>query len=147
MVAQVSTVLARKGAEVATIATDATLTTAAITLSQHDVGALVVSEDGTSVVGILSERDIVREIARSGANHWSRRPVGDVMSEAVTVCTPDSPLDELMALMTRQRIRHIPVVDANQRLCGIVSIGDIVKNRLDELEVQAQTLERYVTGS
>jgi CBS domain-containing protein len=125
--AKVSMILARKGTQVATIGPDATLTTAAIPIAEHNVGALVVSDDGTSVQGILSERDIVREIARSGVTHWSRRPVSDVMTREVTVCSPSSTLDELMGLMTRQRIRHIPVVDERQQLAGIVSIGDIVK--------------------
>lgn len=146
MPARVSTVLARKGTVVATIAPDAPLTSAALKLAEYDVGALVVSEDGTTVDGILSERDLVREIARSGLVHWARRPVRDVMTRDVSTCQPDHTLEDLMSMMTNQRIRHVPVL-ADGKLSGIVSIGDIVKTRLDELEVQAKALEQYVSGA
>jgi len=146
MSTRVSTILTRKGSDVATIGTAAPLTTAAQQLAEHNVGALVVSEDQVSVIGILSERDLVREIARSGLVHWARRPVRDVMTTDVMTCAPEDTIDGLMSLMTNQRIRHVPVL-ADGKLSGMISIGDIVKMRLDELEVQAQALEQYVAGA
>jgi CBS domain-containing protein len=141
---KVSIILERKGPEVVTIRPDAMLLAAADALHKHRIGALVVSADGKTPEGMVSERDLVRELARLGTGAV-KRSVGEIMSTTVTTCAPDTTIDSLMALMTEQRIRHIPVL-ADGALCGIVSIGDIVKNRLDELEVEKQSLEEYVTG-
>jgi CBS domain-containing protein len=142
---RVATILKRKGDEVFSIAPDATLAAAAAALADHNVGALVVSTDGQTIDGILSERDIVRRLAGAGPDALER-PVADVMSTEITICGLDTTIDELMATMTARRIRHIPVV-VDGGLAGLVSIGDVVKFRLDELEVQATTLQQYVTGS
>lgn len=142
---RVSVILARKGSTVATIPPHATLAEAASALAEHDVGALVVSSDGTGMQGILSERDLVRHVARGGTRSL-RAPVAEVATTDVTTCGLETTIDELMAMMTERRIRHVPVV-ADGALAGIVSIGDVVKSRLDELELQAQTLQDYVTGS
>ncbi len=141
----VSCILNSKGREVATIRSDASLAAAADKLAHHNVGALVVSPDGRAVEGILSERDLVRRLARLGAE-CLQGTVAEVMISDVTTCTPDDTCDDLMKTMTQGRFRHMPVLE-NGQLAGIISIGDVVKSRLDELEVQAQTLEQYVTNS
>lgn len=138
-------VLSSKGGDVVTVAPDARVTDAVRLLARHGVGALVVSGDGERVDGILSERDIVRYLARSGAASLTLQ-VAEVMTADVFTCGPDTTVDELMALMTGRRIRHVPVV-SDGRLVGIVSIGDVVKVRMDELEIEAETLQDYVTGS
>lgn len=140
---KVSTILERKGADVVTIHPDAMLLAATDALHKHGIGALVVSADGQTPDGMISERDIVRELARLGTGAV-KRSVAEVMTSTLTTCAPDTTIDELMGLMTEQRIRHVPVM-ADGRMCGIVSIGDVVKLRLDELEVEKQSLERYVT--
>lgn len=142
---KVSCILNAKGREVATIAPDASIAVAADMLAQHNVGALVVSSDGRQVQGIVSERDLVRRLAGLGAA-CLEGTVAELMISDVTTCTPESTCDELMTWMTQGRFRHMPVlVDGD--LAGIISIGDVVKARLDELEVQAEALEQYVIGS
>ena len=141
---QVSVILERKGNGVVTIRPDAMLLAAVDALDEHSIGALVVSSDGHTPEGILSERDVVRELARLGTGAV-KRSVAEVMSSSVTTCAPDTTIDALMSMMTEHRIRHVPVLDGGA-LAGIVSIGDIVKSRLDELEVEASTLQEYVTG-
>jgi CBS domain-containing protein len=101
----------------------------------------VVSQDG--LVGIVSERDVVRKLHELGPGLLTR-PVSDIMTTFVATCTPDDSVDHLSALMTEKRVRHVPVV-VNGRLCGIVSIGDVVKTRMEELETQQQQLEAYIT--
>lgn len=145
MALKISAILERKGRSVVTIAPDAMLLAAANTLSEHNIGALVVSADGTAVDGIISERDLVRELARLGTGAV-KRTVADVMSRDITTCTPDATLDDLMSTMTERRIRHVPILE-DDALVGIVSIGDVVKARLDTLEVEKESLEQYVTGS
>lgn len=145
MTVRVAVILARKGDDVATIRPGATVAEAARTLAEHDVGALVVSSDGRTVEGIVSERDIVRRLAESGAT-TVRVSVADVMTADVTTCGSDATVDELVATMTNRRVRHVPVVDQGG-LAGIVSIGDVVKSRMDDLETQTETLSEYVTGS
>lgn len=145
MSARVSTILERKGAEVATIAPDATLLDAAEAMTAANVGSLVVTTGERPVAGIVSERDVVRDLARHGAAPLDRSVSGAMTVDVVT-CGPATTTDQLMATMTERRIRHVPVV-ADGALVGIVSIGDVVKSRLDELELQARSLEQYVTGS
>lgn len=139
-----SAIIARKGAHVHTVRPDATLSDAVRLLTEHDVGALVVSSDDRSVDGIISERDIVRAIGPEGPDGLRQR-VGDVMQSRVVTCRPETSVDELMAMMTDGRFRHVPVL-SDGALAGIVSIGDVVRTRLDELEVQANALQSYVTG-
>ncbi len=144
MAVAVSMILERKGSDVFTITPDAMLLAAVDALAERGVGALVVTSDGSAVEEIISERDIVRELARLGTGAV-KRTVGEVMSSDVTTCTPSTTCNELMGIMTRQRIRHVPVL-GDDGLCGIVSIGDVIKVRLDELEVATHSLEEYVTG-
>lgn len=145
-------ILHRKGADVLTVTADETVSAAIAVLREHNVGALVVAgprdetEDegaGPTVVGILSERDVVRELAAQGSSILGR-PVRDLMSTEVTTCSPRATVDELMRVMTERRIRHIPVV-TDGRLTGLVSIGDIVKTRIDELETETETLHDYLS--
>jgi CBS domain-containing protein len=141
----VETILRNKGRRVATIRADAMVTDAVERLRQHGIGALVVSNDGTDVVGMLSERDIVFALARFGADFLDF-PVADIMTRSVVTCAPEDSVAELMAEMTNRRIRHLPVV-RNARLCGIVSIGDLVKSRLDEIEYEASSLRSFIAGA
>ena len=141
----VETILRNKGSWVATIRPDATIAEAVETLNRERIGAIVVSEDGESVDGILSERDIVIALADSGAELLSRG-IDEIMTRQVVTCGPDDTVEALMAEMTNRRIRHFPVV-AGGRLCGIVSIGDLVKNRLDEVEFEANSLRSFIASA
>ncbi|HAS11141.1 MAG TPA: histidine kinase [Acidimicrobiaceae bacterium] len=137
----VDQILEAKGRAVATVTPDATVAEAVAELATHNVGALVVSSDGRSVEGILSERDIVRGLSE-GAEVLQRR-VRDLMATDVSTCTGRSGVEELMTTMTTGRFRHLPVV-ADGELCGIISIGDVVKARIDELATEAQQLVGYI---
>jgi CBS domain-containing protein len=128
---------------VATIDSTATLAEAAAELRLRGVGALVVSRDGRTIEGIISERDIVRRLAERG-DHALRELVGTVMTAQVRTCAPTDTSEDLMRVMTDHRTRHLPVV-VDGALSGIVSIGDIVKARLTELEQEARTLHDYIT--
>jgi CBS domain-containing protein len=136
--------LQRKGAEVVTTTADAPLTGALSTLADHNIGAIVVADGQGAVVGIISERDLVRALAAQGPAALDGT-VGDLMTATVTTCGPRATVDELMALMTERRIRHVPVVDGGT-LAGIVSIGDVVKTRIGELETETETLHDYLSG-
>jgi CBS domain-containing protein len=139
----ISAILDRKGRDVATVTADTSVTEVLALLDRHGIGALVVV-DGDEVVGVVSERDIVRQLVSTDPIGHLR--VGEVMMAPALTCTSSATVDDLMATMTEQRIRHLPVVD-DGRLVGIVSIGDVVKWRIDELRTQTEQLEGYVTGS
>ena len=141
----VETILRNKGSWVATIRPEATIAEAVDMLRHERIGAIVVSEDGESVDGILSERDIVIALADFGTD-LLLRCVDDIMTRDVVTCEPDDTVGELMAEMTSRRIRHFPVV-TDGRLCGIVSIGDLVKNRIDEVEFEANSLRSFIAGA
>lgn len=132
-----------KGTAVATIRADATLAEATASLRDHGVGALVVSGDGRELSGILSERDVVRAMAAHGGSTLGRE-VASAMSSNVVTCRPADTCDELMAMMTERRIRHLPVVDDAGHLAGIISIGDVVKARLGQLELENNQLHEYI---
>jgi CBS domain-containing protein len=143
---RVSDILESKGRDVETIRPDAKVLMAVHRLRMQNVGALVVSRDGERVEGVLSERDVVRGLARHGADLLDMSVVA-VMSRPVPVCAPDDLLTSVMAQMTRTRNRHIPVVE-DGRLCGILSVGDVVKNRLEEMELETSVLrDAYLTRS
>ncbi|MGD9959487.1 CBS domain-containing protein [Nocardioides sp.] len=127
--------------EVVTIAPDATVRDLVATLAQHNVGALIVSVDGESVDGIVSERDVVRRLNDGVAVLDAR--VDTIMTASVETCEGDQDLDELMKQMTDHRIRHVPVV-ADGKLTGIISIGDVVKSRISELEFERDQLDQYL---
>jgi CBS domain-containing protein len=135
-------IIARKGSAVFTIAPGATLAEAVRVLREQHIGALVVSADGLRIDGILSERDVVRRLAADGADALDMT-VARAMSNPVVTCDLPDELGELMSVMTDKRVRHLPVVHAG-RLCGLVSIGDVVKHRLVELEVENQALFDYI---
>ena len=132
------------GAHVVTIRAEATLAELIEELTKHNFGALVVSDDGQQVAGIVSERDVVRKL-REGPGALDI-PVSDVMTTDVHVCEPQDSLDDLMRQMTNARVRHIPVV-IDGKLAGLVSIGDAVKARIAELEFERDQLNQYVAGS
>ncbi len=136
-------VLQSKGSEVETIAPDATVTELVAKLAEFNIGALVVSEDGRSVSGIVSERDVVRHLAANGAEAMGQ-PISSIMTATVTCAPPSATTADLMSLMTDSRVRHIPVLDEDQLMLGIVSIGDVVKSRLGELEDERNALVEYV---
>lgn len=140
----VSTLLQRKGADVATITPDARVADLLAQLARLGIGALVVSNDGAHIEGIVSERDVVRAMVTYRGD-LSQEPVSTIMSTDVHTCAPDEDVDRLMAIMTERRIRHVPVIDGG-RLAGIVSIGDVVKSRIDELERHRRDLEEYITA-
>ncbi len=140
---RVSGILASKGSSVSTIATSARLRDAAAELRLRGIGALVVSDDGRSVQGIVSERDVVVRLAERGALALDE-PVRDVMSAEVRTCAPGDDAEELMRIMTEHRVRHLPVV-VDGVLSGIVSIGDVVKWRVTELEDETRHLHDYIT--
>lgn len=132
------------GTDVVTIRAEATLAELIETLTEHNFGALVVSDDGRRVDGIVSERDVVRRL-RQGADALDAL-VSEVMTTDVHVCEPQDSLDDLMRQMTNARVRHIPVV-IDGELAGLVSIGDAVKARISELEFERDQLNQYVAGS
>jgi CBS domain-containing protein len=139
---QIDRILRTKGPAVATVSPSATIGDAARDLARHGVGALVVSSDGERIEGILSERDIARGVGLHGADVLTRR-VDELMTRDVATCSMRDTVDDLAEIMTTRRVRHLPVVH-DGRLAGIVSIGDVVKNRLDELQIEAQTLHEYI---
>lgn len=140
---RVSDVLRSKGDVVATVPPETTVRDVVAGLREHGVGAFVVSADGRTIDGIVSERDVVRRLATDGAEVLDQ-PVDAIMTRDVHTCSPAQPLDELNALMTNTRIRHLPVV-TDGVLGGIVSIGDVVKARMHALEEDAQRLTDYIT--
>jgi CBS domain-containing protein len=138
-------VLQSKGSTaVETIAPDATVRDVVTRLAELNIGALVVSEDGRTPLGIVSERDVVRHLP-SGDDALDAQ-VSAIMTPDIQVCDLDDSLESLMATMTEHRIRHVPVV-RDGKLAGIVSIGDAVKQRMSQLEFERDQLDRYVTGS
>lgn len=138
----VKLILKNKGTSVETIRPDATVADVVDRLKTRRIGVLVVSENGTSVDGIVSERDVVNGLAEYGASLLDQT-VADLMTEDVKTCTSEDSVTAVMGLMTDRRIRHVPVVDGDA-LVGIVSIGDAVKNRLQELENEASQLREYI---
>jgi CBS domain-containing protein len=141
---RISMLLATKGSDVATVRGDATVGEAVAGLRRHQVGALVVSEDGITIDGIVSERDVVRKLDELG-EEVVHELVSSIMSAMVTTCSPEDDTESLMRTMTERRIRHVPVV-ADGRLSGIVSIGDVVKTRMEELEKNRTELLEYITA-
>jgi CBS domain-containing protein len=142
---RISEVLRGKGTQVITITPDSKVRQLLAVLAEHRIGAVVVSRNGTSVDGIVSERDIVRAFAQRGAAVMSE-PVTNIYTADVHTVAPDTSLDDLMRIMTERRIRHMPVV-VDDTLRGIISIGDVVKNRIDELETERAALTEYITSA
>lgn len=140
---KVAAILKAKGASVATTPPDETVSTIVWELRSKNIGALVISEDGITVLGLIAERDIIHGLAEHGARLLGLR-ASQLMTQPVLTCAREDSVTTVMALMTRHRVRHIPVVE-DGKLCGIVSIGDVVKHRLDELEMEANIIrEAYI---
>jgi CBS domain-containing protein len=142
---RIQDVLRVKGEQVFSISPDATVTELLASLAERNVGALVVCADDDSVAGIVSERDVVRRLNDRGTAVL-QAPVSSIMTTTVTTCTEQDAVEELMRLMTDRRIRHVPVV-RDGRLVGVISIGDVVKHRIGELEHERQNLIGYIAGN
>jgi CBS domain-containing protein len=142
---RISDVLRVKGTQVVTVTPDTRVRRLLAVLAEHGIGAVVVSHDGAAVDGIASERDIVRALALRGAAVMSE-PVTAIYTAEVHTVTPQTPIEEVTRMMTERRVRHAPVV-GDGGLQGIVSIGDVVKIRIGELETERTALTDYITGS
>jgi CBS domain-containing protein len=141
---KVSHLLETKGSEVSTISQERTVKDAVALLKERGIGALVVTGASPPLVGMFSERDVVRALATSGEKALDQK-VAELMSRDVVTCTLATDLNELMTTMTERRFRHVPVVE-DDRLLGLISIGDVVKARLEELEHDKRDLLDYVSG-
>lgn len=140
----VKAILDEKGRKVVTVRPDATLQDAARMLHENRIGALVVLGLNEQIKGILSERDIINAVAKGGAEALGKT-VSTVMTSNVHRCAEDTTIDALMSLMSEKRCRHIPV-EVNGKLAGMVSIGDVVKSRIREIEFEAQEIKAYIAG-
>jgi len=138
----VSAILKGKGSAVITAEPTENLLAISNLIAKHRIGAVIISEPGGTLLGILSERDIVNAVAASGARALDK-PASEVMTRNLLTCEPGNSVDELMTIMTRSRVRHLPVVEQG-RLVGIVSIGDVVKCKLDEASAEVGLLRDYV---
>jgi CBS domain-containing protein len=139
---RIADVLSNKGAAVATISPEATVSQLLAGLHEMNIGAMVVV-GAQGLAGIVSERDVVRKLHERGSSLLAQ-PVSEIMTTVVATCTPRDTVDHLSVLMTQNRVRHVPVLDGG-RLAGIVSIGDVVKTRMEELEAEQQQLQAYIT--
>jgi CBS domain-containing protein len=143
---KVSVILQKKGSsEVATIAPHSAVSDAVRDLSSRRIGALVVSPDGSRIEGIVSERDIVRRLGEEGPGVLSR-PVSDIMTGMVETCTSDDTAYDLLGRMTHGRFRHMPVVGPDGRMTAILSIGDVVKARLEEIEAENAAMAEMLSS-
>ena len=142
---QVSQILKTKGNAVTSVPPEMTLAEVIDTLARGRIGAVLVMKGGSEVAGILSERDVVRGLAEHGARLLDMR-ASELMTKSVVTCAPDNTVEEIMQEMTNRRTRHIPVLEGG-RLRGIISIGDVVKNRLEELSAESDMLRNYIVGA
>lgn len=140
----VAAMLGAKGREVVTTTAAVTIAEAAAALAQHKIGALVVVGEGQRIVGIVSERDIVRAVAKSGGEVLGERLDG-IMTRSVVTCRESETVNDVMGRMTLGRFRHLPVVE-DGKLAGIISIGDVVKGRIEEVEREAEELRNYIAA-
>ena len=139
----VAAVIKRKGSDVVTIAADQTIAEAVNVLVERRIGALLVMDGNDAVDGIISERDIVGALSRGGADVLTRK-VSDVMTRKVRSCSCHDTIAEVMNVMTQERSRHLPVID-DGKVVGMISIGDVVKQRLNDAELEVESLRGYVT--
>ena len=140
----VKTILDQKGRDVFKVRPDITVAEAGIELSKHKIGAIVVVDSGDKICGILSERDIVRAIAENGPSVLDN-PVSSVMTSQVKVCSENHSINELMEMMTKGRFRHLPV-EVDGKIGGIVSIGDVVRMKIEQVEREAEEIKAYITS-
>ncbi len=141
---RIAEILRSKGSHVTTVTPATTVSVLLAILAEHEIGAVVVSPDGARILGIVSERDVVRHLHRHGPGLLDAA-VATIMTTEVRVCAPQDQVDGLRRVMTEHRVRHLPVVSQG-RLVGIVSIGDVVKSALSELSTERSTLVAYVQG-
>ncbi len=141
---QVQTILNAKGTDVTTVSPDSSVRALATLLRENRIGAVVVSGNGSSIEGIVSERDIVRQLTDFGPKFLSVK-VREIMTKDVVTCSPTDTVDNCMEFMTGRRIRHLPVA-VDGKLTGLVSIGDIVKAKMDEIRVEAKSLKQYIAS-
>ena len=143
---QVRHILHGKGREVVAITTSATIADAARLLTDKRIGALVIKDGSGALTGIISERDLVHAIAKGGAAALTE-PVGTHMTPDPETCIETDTVETVMEVMTQGRFRHVPVLDGNMRLCGMISIGDVVKNRIAETVSEAAALRDYISAA
>ena len=141
---RIAEILHQKGSSVATLKSESTMSEAISVLVDMRIGALPVSDDGRALVGIISERDVVRALAE-GRDNLSGLPVSDLMTRTVYTCSPEATLSEVMTLMNERRIRHVPVLE-DEALVGILSMRDLVDARLREAEVERQQMADYIAN-
>lgn len=139
-------ILQDKGRDIVAIASTATICDAAKLLTEKKIGALIVRDRSGKLVGIISERDLVRAMARGGADCFTD-PVNAHMTPAPETCVESDTVESVMEVMTRGRFRHVPVLDGGQAVCGMVSIGDVVKTRIAETVNEAAALREYITAA
>lgn len=139
---RIADLLRHKGSTVATTAPTRSVAGLLADLAEHNIGAMVVVDETGTVAGIVSERDVVRRLHERGGDLLDAT-VGEIMTTRVITCEPAAAVDDLAATMTERRIRHMPVVE-NNRLVGIISIGDVVKSRIEQLESHSEQLESYI---
>lgn len=144
MAGRIEDVLADKGSAVVTVGSTATTGEAVVLLTRHGIGAVVVVDDGDAPLGLVSERDVVHALADAGPQ-VNALPIAEVMSTDVPTCAPEARVDDVAALMTQGRHRHVPVT-VDGVLVGIVSVGDVVRSRLENLTATAEQLRAYVAG-
>ena len=140
----VAAVIKRKGSSVVSITPDRTIADATNLLTENRIGAVLVLDSNQGIRGIISERDIIRALSKYGADALTHR-VEALMTQDVQQCSPKDTIAEVMTTMTTRRFRHLPVVE-DGKLLGMISIGDVVKQRLDDTELEVETLRGYVTG-
>ncbi|GGA45500.1 CBS domain-containing protein [Pelagibacterium lentulum] len=140
----VESILSSKGGDVYSVATSATVSELVDMLAKHNIGAVLVLDDEGNTAGIISERDVVRQLARASEGIMSK-PVSALMTKALKTCKPTDTLDTVMGIMTRGRFRHLPVME-NGRLVGIISIGDVVKRKIEEVEHETEVLREYIAS-
>ena len=143
---QVIHILREKGREMVTLSSEATLYEAARLLAHKRIGAVLIRNSSGALAGILSERDVVRAVAEESVPALAR-PASAYMTRDVATCTENDTVDDLMEMMTIGRFRHVPVLDGDNQLCGIVSIGDVVKARIDETVREAADLRQYIAAA
>ncbi|NQU37570.1 MAG: CBS domain-containing protein [Actinobacteria bacterium] len=141
---KIAAILSGKGDFVATVSPDSTVAALLATLAQYRIGAVVVAADGGSMLGMASERDVARSLTERGAVVLDG-PVSQIMSDIIATCSLDSSVEDVMVQMTEKRVRHIPVIE-EEAMVGIVSIGDVVKARIDFLEEERKSLLNYITS-
>ncbi len=141
---KIEAILGKRRGKVVTTRPEASVSVVIHMLNAEKIGALVVSADGEHIEGLISERDIVRGLATYGAELPHMR-TADLMTREVRTCAPGENIKDVMSKMTHSRIRHLPVVESG-KLCGMISIGDVVKNRLEEAELESNVLHDYATA-